>query len=141
MFILQRTNFVSTKNIDNCVLLFLYVFSINHQAEVRRNAHIQVPEGCHWPSHYIECMMEEKKKRSPDYYDLVGIFYELACTQRPKPDGLVILRNQNQTLFFNSNTSSCLYQCYCGSSHFTIHYYFIFPQKCKSVPYFLQLLN
>ncbi|CAH3176826.1 unnamed protein product, partial [Porites lobata] len=32
------------------------------QAEVRRNADIQVPEGCHWPSHYIECMMEEKKK-------------------------------------------------------------------------------
>ena len=62
MFILQRTNFVSTKNIDNCVLLFLYVLPIDDQAEVRRNADIQVPEGCHWPSHYIECMMEEKKK-------------------------------------------------------------------------------
>ena len=99
MFILQRTNFVSTKNIDNCVLLFLYVLPIDDQAEVRRNADIQVPEECHWPSHYIECMMKEKEKRSPDYYDLVGIFYELACTQRPRPDGLVILRNQNQTLF------------------------------------------
>ena len=50
MFILQRTNFVSTKNIDNCVLLFLYVLPIDDQAEVRRNADIQVPEGCHWPS-------------------------------------------------------------------------------------------
>ena len=80
MFILQRTNFVSTKNIDNCVLLFLYVLPIDDQAEVRRNAVIQVPEGCHWPSHYIECMMKEKKKRSPDYYDLEGICYELACT-------------------------------------------------------------
>ena len=99
MFILQRTNFVSTKNIDNCVLLFLYVLPIDDQAEVRRNADIQVPEECHWPSHYIECMMKEKEKRSPDYYDLVGIFYELACTQRPRPDGLVILRNQNKTLF------------------------------------------
>ena len=29
--------------------------------------------------------------------------------------------------------SSCPYQCYCLSSHFTIRYYFIFPQKCKSV--------
>ena len=66
---------------------------IDDQAEVRRNADIQVPEECHWPSHYIECMMKEKEKRSPDYYDLVGIFYELACTQRPRPDGLVILRN------------------------------------------------
>ena len=74
LFILQRTNFVSTKNIDNCVLLFLYVLPIDDQAEVRRNADIQVPEECHWPSHYIECMMEEKKKRSPDYYDLVVIF-------------------------------------------------------------------
>ena len=82
MFILQRTNFVSTKNIDNCVLLFLYVLSIDDQAEVRRNADIKVPEGCHWPSHYIniECMMEETKKRSPDYYDLEGICYDLACT-------------------------------------------------------------
>ena len=80
MFILQRTNFVSTKNIVNCVLLFLYVLPIDDQAEVRRNADIQVPEGCHWPSHYIQCMMEEKKNRSPDHYDLVGIFYELACT-------------------------------------------------------------
>ena len=61
MFILKRTNFVSTKNIDNCVLLFLYVLPIDNQAEVRRNADIQVPDGCHWPS-------------------LVGIFYELACT-------------------------------------------------------------
>ena len=82
MFILQRTNFVSTKNIDNCVLLFLYVLPIDDQAEVRRNADIQVPEGCHRPSHYIniECMMEETKKRSPDYYDLEGICYDLACT-------------------------------------------------------------
>ena len=31
MFILQRTNFVSTKNIDNCVLLFLYVLPIDDQ--------------------------------------------------------------------------------------------------------------
>ena len=33
------------------------------------------------------------------------------------PDGLVILRNQNQM-----NISSCLYQCYCLSSHLTIRY-------------------
>ena len=59
MFILQRTYFVSTKNIDNCVLLFLYVLPIDDQAKVRRNVDIQVSEGCHWPSHYIECMMGE----------------------------------------------------------------------------------
>ena len=32
VFILQRTNFVSTKNIDYCVLSFLYVLSIENQA-------------------------------------------------------------------------------------------------------------
>ena len=51
-----------------------------------------------------------------------------------KPDGLVIWRNQNQTLLIiNMNISSCLDQCYHLSSHFTIRYYFIFPKKCKSV--------
>ena len=37
----------------------------------------------------------------------------------------------------NTNISSCLYQCYCVSSHFTIRDYFIFPQKLKSVLNFL----
>ena len=42
----------------------------------------------------------------------------------------------------NMNISSCPYQCYCLPSHFTIRYYFIFPQKCKSVVlYFLLLLG
>ena len=51
------------------------------------------------------------------------------------------IEKSKSNTFFNTNTSSCLYQCYCLSSHFTIHYYFIFPQKCKSVLYFLQLLG
>ena len=53
-----------------------------------------------------------------------------------KPDGLV-----KSNTFVNMNISSCLYQCYCLSSHFTIRYYFIFPQKCKSILYFLHLLG
>ena len=41
------------------------------------------------------------------------------------------------------NISSCLYQCYCLSSHFTIRYYSIFPQKCKDVKaiYLAKLLS
>ncbi|CAH3187402.1 unnamed protein product [Porites lobata] len=62
------------------IVFLLTTVSSTFRAEVRGNAVIQVPEGCHWPSHYIECMMKEKKKRSPDYYDLEGICYELACT-------------------------------------------------------------
>ena len=39
------------------------------------------------------------------------------------------------------NISSCLYQCYCLTSHFTTRYYLSFPKKCKSVLYFLHLLG
>ena len=42
---------------------FCFFLPIDDQAEVRRNADIQVPEGCHWPSYYIECMMEEKLRK------------------------------------------------------------------------------
>ena len=31
------------------------------------------------------------------------------------------------------NIGSCFYQCYCLSSHLPIRYYYIFPQKWKSV--------
>ena len=58
-----------------------------------------------------------------------------------KPDGLLLIAKSKSNTFINMNISSCLYQCYCLSSHFTIRYYFIFPQKCKSVLYFLHLLG
>ena len=141
MFILQRTNFVSTKNIVNCVLLFLYVLPIDDQAEVRRNADIQVPEGCHWPSHYIQCMMEANKNRSPDYYNFCRHILRTCLYIETKTWWACNFEKSKSNTFFNSNTSSCLYQCYCLSSHFTTHYYFIFPQKCKRVLYFLQLLG
>ena len=51
------------------------------------------------------------------------------------------IEKSKSNTFINMNITSCLYQCYCLSSHFTIRDYFIFPQKCKSVLYFLHLLN
>ena len=54
--------------------------------------------------------------------------------------GCNIEKSESNT-FINTNTSSCLYQRYCLSSHFTIRYYFIFPHKGKSVLYFLHLLG
>ena len=55
-----------------------------------------------------------------------------------KPDRLVLIEKSNT--FINMNISSCLYQCYCLSS-LKIRYCFIFLQKCKSVLYFLHLLD
>jgi len=51
------------------------------------------------------------------------------------------IEKSKSNTFINTNISSCLYQCYCLSSHFTIRYYLIFPQKCKSVLYCLRLLR
>ena len=39
------------------------------------------------------------------------------------------------------NISSCLYQCYCLSSHFTIRYYFIFLTEINSRYYGLSLVK
>ena len=51
------------------------------------------------------------------------------------------IKKSKSNNFINMNISNCLYQCYWLSSHFTIHYYFIFSQKCKRVLYFLHLLG
>ena len=56
------------------------------------------------------------------------------CEGGAKPDGLVIsVEKSKSNTFINMKISSCLYQCYCLSSHLTIRYYFFLPKKCKSV--------
>ena len=62
----------------------LKIGDFDKPAEIRRNAEIQVPEGCTFPDGYIECMTERRRKRSFTSpladYDLEGICYEIACT-------------------------------------------------------------
>ena len=60
---------------------------------------------------------------------------------KTKLDRACKIERSKSKAFINMNISSCRYQCYCLSSYFTICYYFIFPQKCKSVLYFLHLLR
>ena len=52
----------------------------------------------------------------------------------------LVAKSKSNT-FINMNIKNLPYWRYCLSSHFTIRYYLIFPQKCKSVLYFLHLLG